>query len=84
MVLKNKLKSAVGQKKEIEKTIQKPYRKVKTTDVRRSKNAPRRNESATAYIKKDGAYVVRNDKTGDVVQISDKNDPNWKSPFKRK
>lgn len=34
-------------------------------------------ESATMYINKDGHYVVINDKTGDVVQVSDKRDPEW-------
>jgi RHS repeat-associated protein len=33
--------------------------------------------SATAYYNKDGSYVVRNDVTGDVVQISKRGDPNW-------
>lgn len=32
---------------------------------------------ATAYFDKDGSYVVRDDVTGNIIQISDKNDPNW-------
>lgn len=34
-----------------------------------------------AYIDKDGNYVVRNDGDGSIVQISDKFDPNWRSPW---
>lgn len=32
---------------------------------------------ATAYYLRDGSYVVRDDVTGDVVQISDRFDPDW-------
>ena len=39
------------------------------------------NDPATGYVARDGGYVVRNDRTGQIVQISDKNDPNWKSPW---
>jgi RHS repeat-associated protein len=35
-------------------------------------------EPATAYVNSDGAYAVVNDQTGNVVQISDANDPGWK------
>ncbi|WP_084069110.1 colicin E5-related ribonuclease [Paraburkholderia heleia] len=35
-----------------------------------------RNDTATVYGSKDG-YVVVNDRTGEVVQISDKTDPRW-------
>lgn len=32
---------------------------------------------ATAYFSKDGSYVIRDDVSKDVIQISNKNDPNW-------
>jgi filamentous hemagglutinin len=35
-----------------------------------------RNDTATVYGSKDG-YVVVNDRTGEVVQISDRTDPGW-------
>lgn len=38
-------------------------------------------DPATAYIDAAGNYVVRNDVTGDIVQVSDRFDPNWISPF---
>jgi len=40
----------------------------------------RRDEPATAYIDDEGNYVVINDNDGTIVQVSDKNDPNWKKP----
>ena len=36
-----------------------------------------RGEPASVYGSKDGGYVVVNDGTGEVVQVSDKNDPGW-------
>ena len=32
---------------------------------------------ATAYFDKEGNYVVRDDVTGDLVQLSNRNDPDW-------
>ncbi|MGE0267467.1 MAG: colicin E5-related ribonuclease [Candidatus Omnitrophota bacterium] len=32
---------------------------------------------ATAFFSKDGSYVVKDDVTGDIIQISDKTDPFW-------
>ena len=37
-------------------------------------------DPATAYYSRRGGYVVRNDRTGDIVQISDRTDPNWIGP----
>ncbi|MBS7835247.1 hypothetical protein J7620_09830 [Wohlfahrtiimonas chitiniclastica] len=57
-------------------------KKVSTTDTRFDPSTNSRlNDPATAYIDSNGAYVVRNDKTGAIVQVSNKNDPNWVSPF---
>ncbi|WP_429244211.1 colicin E5-related ribonuclease [Luteibacter sp. 621] len=39
------------------------------------------NDPATAYYSRSGGYVVRNDVTGDIVQISNRNDPGWKAPW---
>lgn len=33
--------------------------------------------NATAYFNKDGSYVVRDDVTKDIIQVSNRNDPNW-------
>ncbi|WP_408981024.1 colicin E5-related ribonuclease [Pseudomonas sp. B21-017] len=32
-------------------------------------------------LAKDGSYVVRNDRTGAIVQVSNKKDPNWVAPW---
>ena len=50
-----------------------------TFDKRSASKTPdglSRNDPATVYGSK-GSYVVVNDRTGEVVQISDKNNPNW-------
>lgn len=33
--------------------------------------------AATAYFRKDGSYVIRDDITGRIIQISNRGDPNW-------
>ena len=64
-----------------------PYQRVPTTrikptkDTRHLPDGSRMDDPATAYINEDGSYVVRNDRTGDIVQVSDRNAQNWKSPF---
>ena len=32
---------------------------------------------ATAYFRRDGSYVVKDNRTGEIVQISNRNDQNW-------
>lgn len=41
----------------------------------------RLNDPATGYIAKDGSYVVRNDRAGAIVQVSNKNCPEWVAPW---
>ena len=54
----------------INKTIKKSYTTRKATNKATG-------NSATAYYNEDGSYVVRDHKTGDIVQVSDRNDKNW-------
>ena len=68
-------------KESVNNVTENPNRTVPTTDTRHLPEGGRANEPATAYINEDGSYVVRNDRTGDIVQVSNRNDPNWKSPF---
>lgn len=70
-------------KADIESTIANPYRTAPARDIRNNNDggATRRNDPATAYIREDGHYVVRNDIDGTIVQISKRSDANWKSPF---
>ena len=69
----------------IDNTISKPHNTVVTTDTRYDKiSGARLNEPATAYINKDGSYVVRNDISGKIVQVSDKYKPDWVAPWQKK
>jgi hypothetical protein len=68
-------------KDSINSTISNPYRTVKTKDTRWKPDGTRRDELATAYIREDGHYVVRNDRDGSIVQISNRNKVDWISPF---
>lgn len=57
-------------KESVEQTIKNPDKNAQAIDRRGGLNEP-----ATAYFDKSGHYVVRNNKTGEVIQISNKNDP---------
>lgn len=63
-------------------TLDNPRRVVKTRDTRwlPGTDGPL-NEPATAYFASDGSYVVRNDLSGEIVQISNKFDPDWVCPW---
>jgi filamentous hemagglutinin len=62
----------------IQDTIINPIRTVPTRDTGHLPGgAGVLNDPATAFFRADGTYVVRNDITGDIVQISDRNDPTW-------
>ncbi|MCE1190632.1 MAG: hypothetical protein LWW96_00615 [Acidovorax sp.] len=68
----------------IDATIANPAKTVVTKDTRFDPiSGARLNDPATGYIAKDGSYVVRNDRTGQVVQVSNKNDPTWKAPWEK-
>ncbi|WP_210967657.1 colicin E5-related ribonuclease [Dolichospermum flos-aquae] len=54
-----------------------PGKTEKTRDKRYNIDGTRKDDHATVYYRSDGAYIVCNDITGDVVQVSDINDPNW-------
>lgn len=61
--------------------INNPSRTAATRDTRWIRDGQRMNDPATAYLDRGGAYVVRNDVSGDIVQVSNRLDPNWKSPW---
>lgn len=59
----------------IQDALDNPVNTVKTRDTRWLPGADGPlNDPATAYYLKDGGYVVRNDKTGVITQISNRND----------
>ena len=65
--------------KQVQDALNNPLKTVKTSDTRNLPIPPggRMNDPATAYFSKDGGYVVRNDITGEIVQVSNKADPRW-------
>jgi hypothetical protein len=66
----------------VDSVIKNPQKTVITKDTRFDPITGRRlNDSATAYIATDGSYVVKNNRTGAIVQISNKNNPNWVAPW---
>ena len=65
----------------IDDAISNPIRTVTTRDTRHLPGGERMNDPATAYYSRTGGYVVRNDRTGDIVQVSKRNDPNWRAPW---
>ncbi|MBA2680168.1 MAG: hypothetical protein H0U76_17450, partial [Ktedonobacteraceae bacterium] len=67
--------------KQIEETFADPARIVETRDTRHIKGGGNENDPATAYYSRDGGYVVRNDVTGDIVQVSNRNNPTWNDPI---
>ena len=58
-----------------------PDEKVSARDRRYLPDGSRINQPATVYIRADGNYVIRNDITGDIVQISDCYNTDWQAPF---
>ena len=68
-------------RKLIADAINNPVRTVATQDTRHMGGGMRMNDSATAYYSKSGGYVVRNDRTGDIVQVSNRNDAGWIAPW---
>ena len=66
----------------IQSVIDKPIKTVVTKDTRfDTVSGSRLNDPATGYVAKDGSYVVINDRTGAIVQVSNKNDPGWIAPW---
>lgn len=68
-------------KKDIDDAINSPDKTVPTKDIRNNpETGQRNNDPATAYYRGND-YVVRNDNTGQIVQISNKAATDWKVPF---
>jgi RHS repeat-associated protein len=65
----------------IDDAVRNPARVVSTRDTRHLPGGGRMNDPATAYYSREGGYVVRNDRTGDIVQVSNRNDTGWRAPW---
>jgi RHS repeat-associated protein len=68
-------------KRLVQRTIDDPAFSFPWRDTRHLKGGAVLDDPATVFYSKRGGYVVRNDRTGDIVQISDRLDPNWKTPW---
>ena len=83
--ISNKIAKQMKQRGWTEKTIAEainnPYKTKIVRDKRYMLDGSRLNDPATAYIRADGHYVVVNDTTGDIVQISNLNKLDWKPPW---
>jgi hypothetical protein len=64
-------------------TIQKPARTAPTKDTRYNPDGTQKNDLATVYYRSDGHYVICNDLSQDIVQVSDTTDSNWVDPLNR-
>ena len=70
-------------KRLVESTIENPERTVATRDTRWLPGGGRMDDPATAFYSRRGGYVVRNNRTGDIVQVSNRTDPGWRAPWDR-
>lgn len=68
-------------KRLVQSSIDDPVRTVATRDTRYLPGGGRLDDPATAYYNRRGGYVVRNDQTGDIVQVSDRTNAAWRAPW---
>ena len=80
---KDKVQKQMGKRgwtpQEVQDTLDNP---VDTAPGRDTRADPETGEKidqgpVTYYYNKDGHYVVRRDDTGEIIQVSDRNDPDW-------
>jgi Colicin E5 ribonuclease domain len=68
---------------EVLDTVNNPADTKPVTDNRNNPDGTSMNDPATAYIRPDGSYVIVNDRTGEVVQVSPHPiPPGWLLPWK--
>jgi hypothetical protein len=65
----------------VQQLVQRPFKTLSTRDHRFRLDGTRRDDPATAYIDKDGHYVIVNDRDRTVVQVSNRNKASWKAPW---
>jgi hypothetical protein len=71
-----------GWTEEMVKSVrQNPSRTVQTRDTRYNPDGTQNDEPATIYFQNDRQYIICNDLTGDIVQISNRYDDDWISPL---
>lgn len=85
-VIEPKISQQMGKRgwtaESLDSVLKNPSKTVATKDTRFDPISGKRlNDPATGYVAKDGSYVVKNDRTGAIVQVSDKNEKNWIAPW---
>jgi hypothetical protein len=65
----------------IDKLIQKPTSTGSVRDTRHLPGGSQMDDPATAYVDRQGHYVIRNERIGDIVQVSDRFDLDWGPPW---
>ncbi|MFN0061925.1 MAG: colicin E5-related ribonuclease, partial [Myxococcaceae bacterium] len=65
----------------IDKVIATPHQTRTVRDIRHLPGGGQLDAPATAYINRQGHYVIRNDQTGDIVQLSNRHDLDWGAPW---
>jgi hypothetical protein len=70
-------------KRLVQSTIDDPGPTVATRDIRNLPGGGRMDDAATGDISRRGGYVVRNDRTGDIVQVSNRTKSGWSAPWDR-
>jgi len=65
----------------VQSAIDNPSRTVAWKDTRHLPGGRTVSEPATAYYSQRGGYVVRNNRTGDIVQVSKRSEQGWKAPW---
>jgi RHS repeat-associated protein len=79
--IENQLARRGWTKRLVKSTLDDPARTVATRDVRHLPGGTRISDPATAYYSRRGGYIVRNNRTGDIVQVSNRTNPGWKAPW---
>jgi len=65
----------------VDKLISSPHSTKAVRDTRHLPGGGQLDDPATAYINRQGDYVIRNNRTGDIVQVSDRHDLDWAAPW---
>jgi hypothetical protein len=80
--LQSQMRTRGWTQSDINNVLDKPVKILQTRDMRHNPLINgKNNQPATVYYATDGHYVVRNDITGEIIQVSKRGDNNWIDPF---
>lgn len=65
----------------VDKLISSPHSTRAVRDTRHLPGGGQLDDPATAYVNRQGHYVIRNERTGDIVQMSNRHDLDWVAPW---